>query len=190
MIKIGDWVTQYSAGYWKVVNIIPQYADEDYCYNGISWKKGDRIGDWVIMKKGLTSKMKPSNGCDFADIQWCKPVSEDTRKAIEAAFAENPKAKQKFEKAPDSPKPAINSCWMMLTDEQAVQFFAMFSQLPERFTFEQFWSLAEDYKGFLADPSKATHILYLLSYPWELSKTFDLLYFGPECKKINRYSCP
>ena len=25
-IKVGDWVTQYSAGYWKVVNIFPKYA--------------------------------------------------------------------------------------------------------------------------------------------------------------------
>ena len=38
-IKIGDWVTQYSAGYWMVVNIFPKYADEDYSYNGKSWKK-------------------------------------------------------------------------------------------------------------------------------------------------------
>lgn len=34
MLKIGDWVTQYSAGYWKVLNILPKYADSDYSYNG------------------------------------------------------------------------------------------------------------------------------------------------------------
>ena len=36
-IKIGDWVTQYSAGYWRVVDIFPKYADEDYSYDGQSW---------------------------------------------------------------------------------------------------------------------------------------------------------
>ena len=42
-IKIGDWVTQYSAGYWMVVKIFPKYAEEDYSFNGISWKKGEHI---------------------------------------------------------------------------------------------------------------------------------------------------
>lgn len=45
MIQKGDWVTQYSAGYWLVLEVIPKYADEDYDYNGTSWKKGDRLGD-------------------------------------------------------------------------------------------------------------------------------------------------
>lgn len=38
-IRVGDWVTQYSAGYWMVINIFPKYADKDYCFNGKSWKK-------------------------------------------------------------------------------------------------------------------------------------------------------
>ena len=54
MLKIGDWVTQYSSGYWKVLNILPKYADSDYSYNGNMWQKGDRLGDWVILKKGFT----------------------------------------------------------------------------------------------------------------------------------------
>ena len=39
MLKIGDWVTQYSAGYWKVLNILPKYADSYYSYNGNVGKK-------------------------------------------------------------------------------------------------------------------------------------------------------
>ena len=34
-LKVGDWVTQYSTGYWMVVEIFPKYADEDYSYNGV-----------------------------------------------------------------------------------------------------------------------------------------------------------
>ena len=56
-IRIGDWVTQYSAGYWMVTNIFPKYADEDYSYGNNSWKKGDRLGDWVVVKKGFTAKI-------------------------------------------------------------------------------------------------------------------------------------
>ena len=183
-IKVGDWVTQYSAGYWKVVRIFPKYADMDYSYNGTSWKKGDRLGDWVILKKGFTPKMKFSNACDLVDAQWCVPVPNDILQSIEAAFAENPKAKEKFENAPNLPNPSVNSTWLALSEEQADSFSALLSNLPQRFSEEQFWQQASLYRQYIVDPSNATHILYLYSYLWEISETFEPLHFGPGVKKI------
>lgn len=183
MIKIGDWVTQYSAGYWKVLDIIPKYADEDYSYHGTAWKKGDRIGDWAILKKGFTPKMKPANACEFVDAQWCVPVSSDIAAAIEAAFSDNPKAKQKFDKAPGLPKPAVACTWMALSDEQADALAERFRELPDRFTAAQFWGWLAEYRPCIVDASRATHALYLFSYLWEVSDTFDPLHFGPELKK-------
>lgn len=183
-IKIGDWVTQYSSGYWKVVSIYPKYADEDYNYDGKSWKKGDRLGDWVILKKGVTPKMKPSNACELVDAQWCNPVTNDMVQSIEATFEENPNAKQKFEKAPNMPKPSVASVWLMLSDEQAECFSQLIFNCQERFTSEQFWVFASEYRKYIVDPSKATHILYLFSYLWEISDDFEPLHFGPELKKL------
>lgn len=180
MIKIGDWVTQYSAGYWQVLDIVPKYADED----SESCKKGDRIGQWVILKKGFTPKMKPANACEFVDGQWCKPVSAEVAAAIEAAFAENPKAKQKFDSAPDMPKPAVNSTWMTLSGEESTAFSALLARMPQRFTLEQFWSQTSDYRRCVTDPSGASHILYLYSYLWEIDEHFDPLHFGPELKQL------
>lgn len=183
-IKIGDWVTQYSAGYWMVVNIFPKYADEDYSFNGKSWKKGDRLGEWVVLKKGFTAKMKPSNACDFVDAQWCKPVSNDIAQSIEATFTANPKAKAKFDNAPNMPKPSVTSAWMELTDEQAESFRKLIQTLPKRFTSEDFWSCSASYRQYIVDPSKATHILYLFSYLWEINDNFEPLHFAPELKKL------
>lgn len=183
-IKVGDWVTQYSAGYWKVVSIFPKYADEDYNHDGKSWKKGDRLGDWVILKKGFTPKMKPSNACEFVDAQWCHPVSNDIVQSIEAALEENPKAKQKFDKAPNMPTPSVASAWMTLTDEQAESFSECIKNLPGRFTAEQFWALAASYRQYRTEPSKATHILHLFSYLWEIDEQFEPLHFGIELKKL------
>ena len=183
-IKIGDWVTQYATGYWMVINIFPKYADEDRNYNGYSWKKGDRIGDWVVLKKGFTPKMKPRNACGFVDSQWCKPVSNEIVQSIEAIFEENPKIKQKFEKAPNTPDPCVASLWLTLSDEQAESFSQLISTLPERFTSEQFWDFASEYRKYIVDPSKATHILYLFSYLWEISDNFEPLHFCPELKKL------
>jgi len=183
-LKIGEWVTQYSAGYWKVLAIFPKYADEDYCYGDKSWKKGERLGDWVILKKGFTPKMKPSNACEFVDAQWCKPVSNDIVQSIEAAFEENPKSKQRFEKAPNMPNPSVYSAFLAVSDEQADSFSKLISSFPKLFTSEQFWTLAADYSKYVVEPSKATHILYLFSYLWEISEDFAPLYFGPEIKKL------
>ena len=182
-IKIGDWVTQYSAGYWQVVNLFPKYADEDYSYEGKSWKKGDRLGDWVILKKGFTDRMKPGNACEFVDAQWCKPVSQEIAASIEMAFAENPKARQKFENAPNIPKPSVATVWMALADEQAEAFTDAMRGLPEHFTQEKFWQLCAAYRQYVADPANATHILYLFSYLWEINDDFEPLHFGPELRK-------
>ncbi|MBE6596252.1 MAG: hypothetical protein E7641_01140 [Ruminococcaceae bacterium] len=182
-LKIGDWVTQYSAGYWKVVAIFPKYADEDYSYNGLSWKKGDRLGDWVVLKKGFTPKMKPSNACEFLDAKNCQPVSHDTAMAIEAAFAENPKAKEKFDKSPNLPNPSVYSVRMSLSDDQADSFAKLLSDLPERYTSDEFWERFADYKQYIVKPPHYTHILYLYSYLWEINDHFDPLHFGAEIKK-------
>ena len=184
MLKIGSWVTQYSAGYWKVVNIFPKYADEDYSYEGKSWKKGDRLGEWVILKKGFTNKMKPSNACEFVDSQWCKPVSNDVIEAIEAEFEKNPKAKQKFDNAPDMPNPSVASAWLKLSDEQADSFVEVISNIPDKFTMEQFWMFADNYRQYVVDPANATYILHMYSYLWEISDDFEPLHFKPEIKKL------
>ena len=181
-LKIGDWVTQYSAGYWQVINIFPKYADADYSYEGKSWKKGDRLGNWVILKKAFTPKMKPANACEFVDAQWCRPVSQEIAESIEAAFSENPKARQKFDQAPNMPKPSVSSVWLALSDGQAESFSEQMRRLPDRFTSEQFWELCASYRQFVADPGNATHILYLFSYLWEISDDFEPLLFGPEIK--------
>ena len=55
MFQIGDWVTQYSVGYWQVVDIKAKYAEEDSGYGKQFWKKGEQIGiekeKKVVIKK-------------------------------------------------------------------------------------------------------------------------------------------
>ena len=184
MIKVGDWVTQYSAGYWKVIDIIPKYADEDYNYNGKSWKKGDRLGDWVILKKGFTPKMKPSNRCEFVDSSWCEKVPSDISDKIESTFLENPKIQSKFLNAQSLPEPSVTSIWLNLSDEKADEFTQLLNKLPNRFTVSEMWENAGTFRHFETRPP-ATHILYLFSYLWEIDANFDTLYFNPTIKKLD-----
>lgn len=186
MIRKGDWVTQYSAGYWLVLDVIPKYADSDYDYDGTAWKRGDRLGDWAILKKGFTPKMKPGNACELVDARWCAPVAQETRDAIEAAFAGNPKAKQKFNSAPDLPRPAVSSAWLHLSGEQAQALALLLRTLPERFTEKQLWTALAAYEPLIVRPDEATHVLYTFSYRWETGEDFMPLLFGPELKAYER----
>ena len=37
-----------------MIDIKPKIADEDYSCGTVKWKKGDVIGQWVILKKAFT----------------------------------------------------------------------------------------------------------------------------------------
>lgn len=182
MLKVGDWVTQYSAGFWQVVGIYPKFADDDYTGEKISWKKGDRLGDWVVLKKGLTPKMKFSNLCEFVDAQWCRPVSKEQAQTIEAAFAASPKAKQKFEMASSQAKPMVAALWFELPPEREEEFQALVGGLPMRFTIGTFRDVARDFLQYEKQPGAMNngYILYLFSYPWEQDEDFDLYHFDPK----------
>lgn len=182
MLQVGDWVTQYSAGFWQVVAIYPKFADDDYQGEKVSWKKGDRLGDWAILKKGLTPKMKFSNLCECVDAKWCKKVSDDQKSAIDAAFAVNPKAKLKFDKAPSVPQPYVAALWMDIPEERVREFTDLLASLPERFTDTQFREVTANFKQYEHRPP-AGYVLYLFSYPWEMDENGNMLHFGPELKK-------
>ena len=77
-LQVGEWYTCYSAGFWQLIQIYPKYASFDYEGEKARWKKGDLIGQWCIVKKAFTPKMKKSLRVEFTDSAWLKPVSEET----------------------------------------------------------------------------------------------------------------
>ena len=96
---IGDFVTGYGSGYWQIIDIKPKIADEDYSYKNTEWKKGDIIGQWIILKKCFTSKMKPRIEFTFEDSAWVKPVDNDILIQIKNYFKEHPEYREKFDTA-------------------------------------------------------------------------------------------
>ena len=67
--------------------------------------------------------MKPRIDFSYEDITWVKPVSDDIRKEIEKCFQDNPKHKQKFDKAEIKLLPMITNCWLELPEEKENDFF-------------------------------------------------------------------
>ncbi len=181
---IGTWVKQYRAGYWFVVDIKPKFADSDYSGDETSWKKGDRIGSWALLKKGFTGKMRFSMDSDYCDSAWLKPVSEEEQFAIDHFFSEHPEQKAKFESFPYSPHPGIVNMWIILPLESESRFRHSLNELSPRFSVKEVSTLMEANHAAISVPGEANYLLNLSFLPWELTEEFDPLFNGFELEPV------
>ena len=182
MIKIGDFFTSCDAGYWQLIDIKPKIATEDYNGETAKWKKGELIGQWVILKKAFTPKMKPRIEFTYVDSSWLRPVSEDVLKEINQYFAEHPDYKAKFDNADVVLRPMITNCWFDLPEEKEDEFRACLDKLPSKYTMDEFWKVAKKYKGYATNPP-AKYLLNFSTYPWELDRKANLVYSKVEIVK-------
>ena len=79
-IKIGDWVTQYNAGVYKVERILPL-------------KKSQPI---VVLKKGFTNNFKPFVSWDTCEVSLCEKVSNEVLIEIQTILNSNRKFNEKL----------------------------------------------------------------------------------------------
>ena len=175
---VGDWVTQYSAGYWKVVAIYDKYADEDDWHTPPTYRKGDHISYWVVLKKGFTPKMKWSNACECVDGYWCAPVSPEEKAAIEQSFESEPAKAKKFEAATSEPRSDIQNCWITLPKERIPQLEEELAALPPRFTGKQLQEVLDRVPELAVDVPPSTVLLNLLLHPYELDESLEFIYCG------------
>lgn len=185
MIKVGDWVTQYYAGYWMVVDIKPKYAEETVNTEYEQYKKGDLIGKWVLMKKAFTPKMKfklDSASCDGA---WCKPVSTEIKQQIEQYFKDHPKDYEKFCCMPFENRPLVSNAWVNLTNGEVEQFEKAIASLPASFTAKEAMAIFEA-KGLTHCFAKPpTNYLFSCNHiKWELNEDFDPIFTDPSLSKV------
>ena len=178
-LRIGDFVTGYGSGYWQLMDIKPKIADEDDTSGNVRWRKGQVIGQWVILKKCFTNKMKPRIDFSYEDAAWVKPVGTDILTEIQRYFEEHPEYKRKFDTAVVKLRPMITNCWFDLPEEMEEEFKSTLQKLPDQYTMEAFWNVAKDYQKYVSDPP-ARYLLNLFTYPWDMDKKANLIYFGWE----------
>ena len=175
-IKIGDFVTGYGSGYWQLIDIKPHIATEDYNSAGIRWKKGQLIGQWAVLKKAFTAKMKPRIDFSCEDYRWLKPVPNDVLSEIEKYFEEHPDYKQKFDTAEIKLPKTITNCWIDLPEEKESDFRKALEKLPEQYTVGEFWKIAERYKKHISKPPTRYLLNLLMTHPWDIDKNGNALY--------------
>ena len=174
-LKVGEWYTCYSAGFWQLMQIHPKYVSLGDSLDSAKWNKGDLIGQWCIMKKAFTPKMKKSILVEFMDSGWLKPVPEETLRQINRFFQDDPAYKSKFDRYDKPPDPMITNFWITLTDATEAELLQKLPLLPSRFTMEQFRTIKQLPQGCIQNPP-TTHLLNFFGYPWDLTDRFDEIY--------------
>ena len=182
-IRVGDFVTSCYAGYWQLIGIRPKIADEDYSSETVRYKKGDVIGQWVILKKAFTPKMKPKIEFEFTDASWLRPVSPEVKAEIDRYFAEHPDFKEKYDNAEIKIRPQVTNCWINLDEKEEAKLRDVIENLPSLFTMDDFWKKAKKFRDNTKKPP-STHILNFTSYPWDLDRKANLMFFGCELTKL------
>lgn len=183
MIKIGDFVTAYGTGYWQLIDIKPKIAFEDYNGENVTYKKGDVIGQWVILKKAFTAKMKPRIDFIYEDSSWLRPVSSEVLCEISKYFDEHPDYKEKFENAEIRLRPSITNCWFDLPEEKEGEFRSLLAGVPSRYTMDEFWAIATEYKKYISVPP-TKYLLNFETYEWDMDENFNSIYSGCELRKM------
>lgn len=179
MINVGDWVTQYYKGYWMVVRIVPKCSNKD---EGIETKKGN----WILMKKGFTSKMVFKLDSSYCDEEWCHPVTLAQKRQIDSFFEEHPDEYQKFTDYEYVDNPAIASVWINVNSDEKRRLQLMLSTLPSLFTKDLFsfelekWNL----QRIITKPP-AKYILTFEHIVWEIDDEGNPLFKNPRIKCFN-----
>ncbi len=187
MPKIGDFVTSYSTGYWQVLDRKPKIVPRDPLYprDPTAPEPGTVIGEWIILKKAFTPKMKPRIAFECCDAVWVTPVGADELAAIQKAFADDPTYQEKFDKVPLRLPPDIVNCGLYLREEEEASFRACMANLPERYTMETFWEYLAAYKDCIARLGEpCNYLLNLLMRPWDFTTDWAYIYTGCELLKL------
>jgi hypothetical protein len=114
-IKIGDWVTQYSAGIYRVEKIF-------------EFKNREPI---AVLKKGFTNKLKPSVSWDSCSITLCETISDDLLKEIKSIFENNSNFSKRFNDYAIPPIQMFFNTNVVLKDKQDKETVISKLKFPE-----------------------------------------------------------
>ena len=78
--------------------------------------------------------------------------------------------------------PHCNSKIENIPEEKEEDFRSTLKRLPDQYTMDEFWKVAKRYKKYVSKPPTG-YLLNLSTYPWNLDKNANAIYFDWELIK-------
>lgn len=89
-IKIGDWVTSYSKGTYRVEKIYDRFYDETSAFIPEKDNIGDQQERMIVSKRFLNSKLEKSLSYESCSEAFISPLTEKERTALNTVLLEKP----------------------------------------------------------------------------------------------------
>ena len=96
-LKVGDWITSYSAGIFRIEQIITEYYEENNSMMPTDKKIGDVELRTIVSKKLFNSKFKKTLGYDSCNELLAKKVTPEQEDHIKTILAQNPQFLQQLD---------------------------------------------------------------------------------------------
>ena len=183
LLMTGKWVRQYQKGIWKVVDIKPKIAFEDYCGEELSWKKGDLIGYWALLIRAFNSKMSFSLGSDYCDLSWCRLVSDEEKQYVENFFRQNEPQRKRLEQYVFRPTASLYNIWVNIPESMQDYSNEHIDNTAFPIGINEFMS-GFKCKGIELSSPPTTHLLNLHYFPWDVDEAGNLSISSAELIKV------
>lgn len=178
-ISIGDWVTQYKAGYWKVKELHPRRSSCDYG----RIHKGDPIGDEAVLQKAFSNTFRFGMEMSSCDVSLCQPVTKAVMRKIEKYFKEHPEDLIKFETSQIPVPPSITTIHLHIDEAQQAHISSLLNVELPHLTYPKIKEILSVNGIVEAMPGAHSMLLYLYGYSWEQDENFDMIYFRYDFKR-------
>ena len=171
-INIGDWVTQYRTGYWKVKELHPKYSPFD-CDR---LHKGEPIGVEAVLQKAFNNTFKFNMEMSTCDLSLCQHVTKAVMRKIEKYFKEHPDDEIKFETSQLPVPPNVTAIHLNIDDAQRDHISSLLNIELPNLTYPKVKEILSD-NGLTEVLCGAENtLLFLYGYSWEQNENFDMIY--------------
>lgn len=178
-INIGDWITQYRAGYWKVKELHPKYSPFDHG----RLHKGEPIGVEAVLQKAFSNTFKFNMEMSTCDLSLCQHVTKAVMRKIEKYFKEHPDDEIKFETSQLPVPPNVTAIHLNIDDAQRDHISSLLNIELPNLTYPKVKEILSD-NGLTEVLCGAENtLLFLYGYSWEQNENFDMIYSKYDFKR-------
>lgn len=184
MLKVGDFITTYSSGYFRIEKIIDTYAQETK--NG--HVKGEKIDSIIISKQVFNNKFEFTLGFDKSNEEDCKKVNKKVQGVIDEYLINNPEDFKRFleYQIPDIIK--NKNIIVTLSNEECEKMTAMLYQMKHKFSLNDLKHafIKNGFEKNIGNKGNNAYMLQIVNINFDVNSKKEELYVFDKLKKMGR----
>lgn len=184
MLKVGDYITTYSSGYFRIEKIVDRYAQE----TKDGYVKGEKIESIVFSKQVFNQTFDFTLGFDRSNEEDCKKVSKKIVAIIDEYFSTHQEDFQELLKyeIPDIKK--NKNIMLTLSDEEFEKMKVMLFNMKHKFSLNELKHefIKNKFENCIGNKGPNTYMLQIVNINYSTNSKKEELYLFDKIKKLGR----